>query len=92
MCIAMSLSIVIPAYNAANTLAQTLKSLLAQTTAAWEAIIVDDGSTDETGEIATRYAKRDRRIHTVNRSRGRKWIRLQMPAALPPPFSVVACT
>ena len=41
---AMTLSIVIPAHNAADTLAATLDSLLAQTRGDWQAIIVDDGS------------------------------------------------
>ena len=41
----MTLSIVIPAHNAADTLAATLDSLLAQTRGDWQAIIVDDGST-----------------------------------------------
>jgi hypothetical protein len=41
----MRVSVVIPARDAGETLAETLDSLLAQTHAAWEAIVVDDGST-----------------------------------------------
>ncbi len=44
----MEVSIVIPAYNAAETIAQTLASVQAQTLPNWEAIVVDDGSNDET--------------------------------------------
>jgi peptidoglycan/xylan/chitin deacetylase (PgdA/CDA1 family)/GT2 family glycosyltransferase len=56
------ISIVIPARNAAATLAETLDSVLAQTIGDWEAIIVDDGSTDETAAITASYAARDPRF------------------------------
>lgn len=59
------ISLVIPAYNAAATLAQTLDSLLAQSHPAWEAVVVDDGSTDETAELARRFARQDARIRLV---------------------------
>ena len=55
----MTLSVVIPAHNAADTLAATLDSLLAQTRGDWQAIIVDDGSTDATRRIAETYVARD---------------------------------
>ena len=45
---------IVPAFNAATTLGDTLTSLLEQTEHNWRAIIVDDGSTDGTGEIARR--------------------------------------
>lgn len=41
---------VLPAYNAAATLGRALASLAAQTFADWECLIVDDGSTDATGD------------------------------------------
>lgn len=44
----MSISVVIPAYNAANTLCETLDSVAAQTRVPYEVIVVDDGSSDET--------------------------------------------
>src|SRR5919106_1718045 len=47
-----SVSVVIAAYNASRTLPQTLKSLRAQTLREFDAVIVDDGSTDETAAIA----------------------------------------
>ena len=47
----MTLSVVIPAHNAADTLAATLDSLLAQTSADWQATVVDDGSSDATRQI-----------------------------------------
>lgn len=48
-------SIVVPAYNAAKTLPETLRSLLAQTFDDFEIVIVDDGSSDETPEIALSF-------------------------------------
>ncbi len=62
----MNVSIIIPAYNSAATLAQTLDSLLSQTVGHWEAIIVDDGSKDTTTEIAGSYIDRDSRIRLVS--------------------------
>lgn len=45
------ISVVIPVYNSATTIEETLQSLLAQTWDHWEAIIIDDGSTDHTLEV-----------------------------------------
>jgi glycosyltransferase involved in cell wall biosynthesis len=50
-----------PAYNQAQTVGAAIESVLAQTFADWELIVVDDGSTDETAEVVGRYA--DNRIH-----------------------------
>lgn len=47
-----TVSVIIPAYNAAATLPATLASLRSQTWTDWEAIVVDDGSTDDTAAIA----------------------------------------
>ena len=65
----MALSIVIPAHNAAATLAETLDSLLAQTRGDWEAIVVDDGSTDATPEVAKAYSARDKRFRLLDGGR-----------------------
>ncbi len=45
-------AIIVPAYNAAATLAETLDSIASQSLPAWEAVIVDDGSTDDTAALA----------------------------------------
>lgn len=62
-------SIIVPAFNVAKTVAQTLDALLAQTYHNFEIIVVDDGSTDETATIVARYQldQRVRLIHQRNR-------------------------
>lgn len=55
-------SIIVPIYNAAAYLRQCLDSLQAQTITDWEAILVDDASTDTSAEIAAEYAKKDTRF------------------------------
>jgi glycosyltransferase involved in cell wall biosynthesis len=51
----MSISVVIPAYNAAQFIRETLDSVLNQTLPADEVLVIDDGSTDETASIAESY-------------------------------------
>ncbi len=64
-------SVLIPAFDAESTLAETLASLQSQTHRGWEAIVVDDGSRDRTAEIAASFAVRDARIRVVRqRNRG----------------------
>jgi glycosyltransferase involved in cell wall biosynthesis len=74
-------SIVIPAFNAERTLEETAASALASSYPHIELIIVDDGSTDATAEIARSLAARDRRVRLVQRSNG------GLPAALNTGFS-----
>jgi glycosyltransferase involved in cell wall biosynthesis len=56
------ISTIIPAYNYGRYLPETLDCLVAQTYKNWECIIVNDGSTDNTEEVAKKYAKNDRRF------------------------------
>jgi glycosyltransferase involved in cell wall biosynthesis len=58
-------SIVVPAYNAAGTLAETLDAVLAQRHGDWECVVVDDGSVDATLDIARSYERRDSRIRVI---------------------------
>lgn len=58
-------SIVVPAFNATPTLSATLNSLSNQTFRDIEIIVVDDGSTDETSQLAERHAASDPRIRVV---------------------------
>lgn len=63
-------SVIIPAYNAEKTLADTLDSVLQSTYGPLEIIVVNDGSTDRTLEIAEDYAVRDERLRVVNQANG----------------------
>ncbi len=62
---APAVSILMPARNAAATLAPTLASLAAQTLADFELVLVDDGSSDGTAERALALWPRDRRLHIL---------------------------
>jgi hypothetical protein len=59
-------SVVIPARNAAATLDATLWSVRRQTYAAWEVVVVNDGSTDATTEVVQRHQLEDARIRCVS--------------------------
>lgn len=61
-----AISIIIPARDAADTLATALDSVLEQRFDDWEAIVVDDGSADVTLEVATRYAALDPRFRIAS--------------------------
>jgi glycosyltransferase involved in cell wall biosynthesis len=63
----MTVSVIIPAYNAARTLSETLVSVLAQTRPADEIIVVDDGSVDGTSEIAAASSGPVRLVRQNNR-------------------------
>ncbi|CAN5899454.1 hypothetical protein BH23ACT5_BH23ACT5_10640 [soil metagenome] len=66
----IGVSIVVAAYNAEDTIGDTLTSIAAQTHVHWEAIVVDDGSTDGTAEIAREGQNRDDRFRVTTRSNG----------------------
>jgi len=55
-------SIVIPCYNQQKYLEECLDSVISQSFSDWECIVVDDGSTDQSAEIATRFTHKDSRI------------------------------
>jgi peptidoglycan/xylan/chitin deacetylase (PgdA/CDA1 family) len=58
-------SIVIPAFNAEKTLGRALDCLQRQTCSAWEAIVVDDGSTDGTAALMRAASLRDHRVRSI---------------------------
>lgn len=64
----MTLSVVLPVYNVADYLGACIDSLLAQTFVDFEVIAVDDGSTDASAEILSRYAERDKRLKIVRQA------------------------
>ena len=59
-------SIITPAYNAAEYVAETIESVLVQTYPKWEMLIVNDCSKDNTAEIVQSYAAKDNRIKLIN--------------------------
>jgi glycosyltransferase involved in cell wall biosynthesis len=63
----MRVSIVIPAFNAEGFLQSTIESVLAQTFDDWECVIVDDGSSDETYQIAVNAAQNDQRFRAFTK-------------------------
>lgn len=63
------ISVVMPAWNAAGTIARAVESVRAQTLKAWELLVVDDGSVDGTAEVAQAAACGDGRVRVVRRTR-----------------------
>lgn len=63
-------SILVPTYNQAQYLGAALDSILSQTDPSWEAIVVDDGSTDATPEVIARYSSLDGRIKAFRKQNG----------------------
>ena len=63
------ISIIIPVYNTVSYLSRCINSVLMQVFQEWEIILVDDGSSDDSGKICDGYASKDRRIkvfHNTN--------------------------
>ena len=60
-------SIVIPTFNSSKYLKATLDSVLSQTYANWECILIDDGSIDLTGTISVNYQEKDNRFQLYKR-------------------------
>ncbi len=63
-------SVTVPVYNVAKYLPQCIESICNQTYEALEIILVDDGSTDESGSICDRYAQEDARITVIHKKNG----------------------
>ena len=66
----MKLSIIIPLYNNENTLGRCLESVLSQDIDDCEIIIVDDGSTDNSGLLADEWERNDKRISVIHKQNG----------------------
>ena len=64
-------SIILPVHNGARYIEHALDSIIAQTYRHWKLIVVNDGSTDETGQILSDYAKKDSRINIVTMKKPR---------------------
>src|SRR5262249_49724588 len=63
-------SVVMPAFNVARTIARAVGSIQAQTLADWELIVIDDGSTDGTRQLIEGIASADLRVRLLTREHG----------------------
>ena len=64
------ISIIVPVYNMQAYLRECLDAIVGQTFKDWECILINDGSTDDSGSICDEYAERDARfkvIHSENK-------------------------
>ena len=62
------ISVIVPVYKVEKYLPKCLDSIIAQTYTNWEAILVDDGSLDNCGEICDKYAKKDSRFKVIHKT------------------------
>jgi glycosyltransferase involved in cell wall biosynthesis len=65
-------SVIIPNYNRSKYLQECLFSIINQTVSNWEAIVVDDGSTDDSIEVLKSFTRQDTRIRLIQRNRDPK--------------------
>src|SRR5919108_4145810 len=65
-----SFSVLVPVYNHAQYISEALDSLLAQTERDWEAIVVNDGSTDSTPDVLEAYRAKDSRFRVFHKKNG----------------------
>lgn len=64
------ISVIIPVYNAEKYIKKCIESVLSQSFSDFELLLVDDGSTDQSGEICDSYAKTDKRIKVIHKQNG----------------------
>lgn len=67
---APKLSIIVPIYNSEKSLYSCIDSIREQAFQNWELILIDDGSTDNSGKICHAYAAKDNRIHVFSKENG----------------------
>ena len=65
-----TISVIVPVYNVAQYLSQCLDSILSQDYKDLEVILIDDGSTDASGEICDRYGASDSRVRVIHQKNG----------------------
>ncbi|MFN3683203.1 MAG: glycosyltransferase family 2 protein [Fimbriimonadaceae bacterium] len=61
-----AITVIVPVYQVAQYLEECVDSVLGQTFAEFELVLVDDGSTDGSGELCEHYAKLDHRVRTIH--------------------------
>lgn len=64
------ISIIVPVYKVEQYLPKCIDSILAQTYHAWELLLIDDGSPDNSGHICEEYAQKDERIRVFHKENG----------------------
>lgn len=64
------LAIIVPVYNVEKYLHECIDSILKQTFTDFDLVLVDDGSTDNSGRICDSYIDVDARIHVIHKSNG----------------------
>lgn len=64
------LSIIVPVYNAEEFLDRCIESILSQTYKSLDIIVVDDGSSDDSGKICDEYAEKDMRVRVIHKQNG----------------------
>lgn len=64
------ISVIVPVYNVAAWLPRCVDSILAQSYENLEVLLVDDGSTDDSGEICEEYAQKDARVRVIHKENG----------------------
>ncbi len=62
------ISIIVPVYNAESYLDECIQSIVKQTYKDWECILINDGSTDNSGDICDQWTKKDKRIKVIHQS------------------------
>lgn len=78
-------SIVLPVYNGARYLNESIESIISQTYSNWELLILDDCSTDNTADIAIQYSNKDKRIKYYKNEKN-----LRLPRNLNKGFSLAS--
>lgn len=64
------ISVIVPVYNAEQTVVRCIKSILAQSYTYFEILLINDGSTDRSGALAQQLAEKDKRIRIFHKSNG----------------------
>lgn len=64
------ISVIMPVYNRADSLQLSVESILNQTFKNFELLLINDGSSDNSGEVCEKYAKKDARVKVVHQSNG----------------------
>lgn len=68
-------SVIVPVYNQERYLEECISSIRRQTLAEWECLIINDGSSDSSGEIARRFSEADSRIRYFEQKKQRRFLR-----------------